>query len=145
MRRFFLYSTIFSLVAFISSCSQTEQEDKKLVEQSNISAPISEVPLKPVKIKKVNKQTDPQSSDKKQPWQYATVTFLNLEGGFFGLITEQGDKLLPMNLSKEFHLHGAKIKFKGAPKKDVLTIQQWGVPFEISAIEIIESGSGTIK
>lgn len=61
-----------------------------------------------------------------------TVQFLNLEGGFYGLVTEDGRKLLPMNLEPEHRKAGLKLMVKGQELKGVRTIQQWGFPFELS-------------
>jgi hypothetical protein len=73
-------------------------------------------------------------------WQRGRVQFLNLEGGFYGIITDSGKKLLPMNMTKEFAQNGAIVRVKGKVK-DVMTIQQWGTPFTINDIELIKPGS----
>jgi hypothetical protein len=73
-------------------------------------------------------------------WQRGRVQFLNLEGGFYGIITDSGKKLLPMNMAKEFAQNGAIIRVKGKVK-DVMTIQQWGTPFMITDIELIKPGN----
>lgn len=73
-------------------------------------------------------------------WQRGRVQFLNLEGGFYGIITDSGKKLLPMNMAKEFAQNGAIVRVKGKVK-DVMTIQQWGTPFTITDIELIKPGN----
>jgi hypothetical protein len=73
-------------------------------------------------------------------WQRGRVQFLNLEGGFYGIITDSGKKLLPMNMAKEFAQNGAIVRIKGKIK-DVMTIQQWGTPFTITDIELIKPGN----
>ena len=65
---------------------------------------------------------------------------MNLEGGFFGLVSNEGKHWLPLNLNKEFQQHGAVIKVKGNPVKGMMTIQQWGTPFSITHIELIKAG-----
>jgi hypothetical protein len=149
MKHYFCNILIFALLAALWSCGQKEQAKAKTTEeatvQANETAAVTEPKLKPVELIQMDKQAEAKSSDKKQPWQFATITFLNLEGGFFGLITDKGNKLLPMNLAKEFQLHGAKIKFKGEIQKGIFTIQQWGTPFKISAIELMSSGSEQLK
>lgn len=69
-----------------------------------------------------------------------TIQLLNLEGGFFGIVTDKGQNLLPMNLSKEYQQIDAVVKVEGVLLKDVITIQQWGIPFKINKIEIISVG-----
>jgi hypothetical protein len=70
-----------------------------------------------------------------------TIQFLNLEGGFYGIVTDEGKKLLPMNLDKAFHKPGAIVKVSGE-YVDIMTIQQWGTPFKITDIQLIKEGQG---
>lgn len=73
-------------------------------------------------------------------WQRGRVQFLNLEGGFYGIIMDSGKKILPMNMAKEFAQNGAIVRIKGEVK-NVMTIQQWGTPFTITDIELITPGN----
>jgi hypothetical protein len=61
------------------------------------------------------------------------------------LISQTGDKLLPMNLAKQYKLQGTILKVKGELIKDMMTIQQWGQPFRISDIELIKLGQSSGK
>jgi hypothetical protein len=78
--------------------------------------------------------------DLKQLSFTATVKYMNLEGGFFGLVSKEGKHWLPMNLNKSFQQDGAVIKVRGNPLTGVMTIQQWGTPFSITHIELISAG-----
>ena len=85
----------------------------------------------------------PQIIEKKQMERVlmqGTVRFMNLEGGFYGIITKDGRRLLPMNLKKELRQDGAIIEFSGDVVKDVMTIQQWGTPFKIENVELVKAG-----
>ncbi len=73
-------------------------------------------------------------------WQKTTVTYISLEGGFFGLLTEDGEKLLPLKLPKKFRQDGAIVNVLGKAKKNIVTFQQWGVPFEIQQINLLQPG-----
>ncbi|MFT6902900.1 MAG: hypothetical protein ACJAXS_003119 [Colwellia sp.] len=86
------------------------------------------------------KDTTDKFKDGFNGWQRGRVQFLNLEGGFYGIITDSGKKLLPMNMAKEFAQNGAVVRVKGKVK-DVMTIQQWGTPFTITDIELIKPGN----
>ena len=79
----------------------------------------------------------------KAMWRKGEVRFFDFEGGFYGLIAENGDKLLPMNLHKDFRQHGAIIEFQGHLIKDMMTIQQWGQVFEITQVKLIKAGRST--
>ena len=74
-------------------------------------------------------------------WQTVTVNYYNFEGGFYGLVTSTGGKLLPMNLAKEYQVPGTVLKIKGEMIKDMITIQQWGQPYQISDVELITLGN----
>jgi len=74
-----------------------------------------------------------------------TVEYLKLEGGFYGLVTQNGEKLLPMNLSKEYRHAGTVLKVTGKKLTDVMTIQQWGTPFELTTVELIKKGESNQK
>lgn len=48
----------------------------------------------------------------KTMWRKGEVRFFNLEGGFYGLIADNGDKLLPMNLNKNISSMALSFNFK---------------------------------
>jgi len=73
-------------------------------------------------------------------WQQVTVKHMDFEGGFYGLVSSNGDKLLPMNLAKKYQLPGTVLKVKGEIVKGMMTIQQWGRPYKISNVELIKLG-----
>jgi len=70
-----------------------------------------------------------------------TIQFIAIEGGFYGIITEKGEKLLPMNLDPQYLINGTIISFEGTYIKDLVTIQQWGRPFRISKVQVIKKGT----
>jgi len=115
---------------------------------SSVEKPTDEVEKAPVKVEEVSKSEVAKMSikpslgkvDLKQSSFTATVKYMNLEGGFFGLVSKEGKHWLPMNLKKEFQQHGAIIKVTGSALNDVMTIQQWGTPFSITHIELIKAG-----
>lgn len=63
-----------------------------------------------------------------------TVQFIDLEGGFYGIVTDDGIQYLPLNLPEEFSEDGLAIEFTGYLREDVATIQQWGTPLELTEI-----------
>ena len=75
-------------------------------------------------------------SEEKIITEIGTIKYIQLEGGFYGIVTEKGEKYLPINLKEEFKEDGLRIWFKARPKK-VATIQMWGKPIEILEIQKI--------
>ncbi len=127
---------VLSLVTFLSACVEPEQ--------TNTTAEAA--PIKKVNMS-TSQQTDIQqpvsSTLEKNQWQKVTVKYFSFEGGFFGLISNNGNKLLPMNLPKEYRVDGTQLRVQGEKAKDVMTIQQWGTPFNLNKIELIKLGSGS--
>jgi len=72
-----------------------------------------------------------------------TIRYISLEGGFFGIETEKGERYLPLNLPEKFKKDGLKVWFKAKPKKGT-TIQMWGKPVEILEIKVMEE-TGSIS
>ena len=63
-----------------------------------------------------------------------TVVYNNLEGGFYGIVTDEGTHYLPLNLPDVFAEDNLVITFMGIVRADVATIQQWGTPLELTEI-----------
>ncbi|MDG6256237.1 MAG: hypothetical protein QCH35_01420 [Methanomicrobiaceae archaeon] len=66
-----------------------------------------------------------------------TVRIVPLEGGFFGIVSDDGHKYYPINLADEYKVQGLRVRFVAQLRGDVVTIQQWGTPIEIIEIEAI--------
>ncbi len=66
-----------------------------------------------------------------------TVHYIELEGGFFGIITDDEKKLLPLNLPDALKVDGIKISFI-AKHAQVMTIQMWGIPVELLEVKVIK-------
>jgi hypothetical protein len=77
-----------------------------------------------------------------------TIRWIDLEGGFYGIETDDGEQYLPLNLGEAFRSDGMRIDFSGHARTGTATIQMWGTPLEIHEITIIRdtiSGTGTIR
>jgi len=72
-----------------------------------------------------------------------TIKFMAFEGGFYGIVTDNNLKLLPVNLDTQYKQNGAVISFTGKLLKNINTIQQWGTAFEVNDIHLIKAGSTT--
>ena len=64
----------------------------------------------------------------------ATVKYIELEGGFYGIETDDGESYLPLNLSEEYEEDGLRIVFKMKSRPDVMTTRMWGKTIEITEI-----------
>ncbi|ODR84641.1 hypothetical protein [Shewanella xiamenensis] len=66
-----------------------------------------------------------------------TVRYLNLEGGFWGIIADNGQKILPKNLPQEYRKDGIRLSFTAQEITGMMTIQQWGKLSNLSDITVI--------
>ena len=64
-----------------------------------------------------------------------TVKFINLEGGFYGIIGDDGEHYDPINLDQEFQEDGLRIHFEAKVHEDVASTHMWGTIVEITNIE----------
>lgn len=127
---------IFKVVSFLVAlllvvgCPQKNEAKQPTVESDVKQAAI---------IKEHRQQTKEPLVNKKLTYR-GTVKYFNLEGGFFGIITDKGQKFLPQGLSREMLTDGAKIEFSGQMIKGMMTIQQWGTPFKVTDAKLISPG-----
>ena len=62
------------------------------------------------------------------------IKYFNLEGGFYGIVTDDNTGYLPMNLQNEFKVDGLRVAFSGKTVEDVMTTQQWGIVIQLNNI-----------
>lgn len=120
--------------SFLFSCQQAAEEVTSRDTANTEAISAAEVSIMPKK----------SLSAKAEPEQIsftATIKYMNLEGGFFGLVSKEGKHWLPLNLEKEFQKDGAVIKVTGKAITGIMTIQQWGTPFSITDIELITAAN----
>jgi hypothetical protein len=64
-----------------------------------------------------------------------TVTFKDLEGGFYAIESFDGEKYDPMNLPESFRKDGLKVKVTARPQRDVMSFRMYGEIIEVISIE----------
>jgi heat shock protein HslJ len=70
-----------------------------------------------------------------------TVTYFDLEGGFYGIVGSDQTHYLPLNLPPEFEKDGIKVSFTAVKETEVMTIQMWGTPIRILSIRTADTGT----
>ncbi len=73
-----------------------------------------------------------------------TVKFVDLEGGFYGIITRDGQKLLPLNLPGDMKSDGTQVWFEAEVEEGTASTMMWGVPVKLRRIEKMASFTVTI-
>lgn len=67
-----------------------------------------------------------------------TVRYLDFEGGFYGLVADNGEKYDPVNLPKEYKQDGLRVKFQVKEKKGMVGFHMWGKIVEVVEIERLQ-------
>lgn len=63
-----------------------------------------------------------------------TIQYVELEGGFFGIVTEEGARYFPQYLPFDFKVDGLPVRVDAMLEEQVIGIQMWGVPIRILSI-----------
>ena len=66
-----------------------------------------------------------------------TVVFVDLEGGFFGIICEDGERYDPINLGWDYREDGLEVEFTAMIRDDLETTRMWGTTIEIIEIDVL--------
>ena len=64
----------------------------------------------------------------------AIVRYIDLEGGFYGIITDKGERHDPSNLHVDYQVDSLSIIYKYKILQNVGSIRMWGTPIEILEI-----------
>jgi hypothetical protein len=64
-----------------------------------------------------------------------TVVFRDKDGGFFGILADNGGQYEPTNLSREFQTDGLRVKLTGKLDANHLGKHGWGNPVEIDQVQ----------
>lgn len=65
----------------------------------------------------------------------AEVKYISLEGGFYGIETDDGENLDPIKLSEEFKVDGLKVYLTYKVLDDQVSFHMWGRIVEIIEIK----------
>ena len=63
------------------------------------------------------------------------VSYIDLEGGFYGIITDTGEHHNPINLQVDYQVDSLRINYKYKTLQNVPSIRMWGTPIEILEIQ----------
>ena len=96
-------------------------------------------PSKMEEIKETKKEEilagTPPSQQRNEQMITGTILHIPIEGGFYGLLADNGTKYDPINLPEEYKQNGLRVKFYILQKKSMASIHMWGTIAEIVKIE----------
>ena len=64
--------------------------------------------------------------------------FSELEGGFYGLVGDTGERYDPVNLKDEFKSDGLRIRFEAKVLRNHIGVRMWGRLVEILEMERLD-------
>ena len=59
------------------------------------------------------------------------VKYIDVETGFWGIITDAGEKYLPINMPSQLKQENAYVRINARIKNSVGSIHMWGTPVEV--------------
>lgn len=67
-----------------------------------------------------------------------TVRFIDVEGGFFGIMGDDGKHYDPINLDEEFQINLLRVRFQANICENQDSFHMWGILVEIVEIEKLD-------
>ncbi|QXD24307.1 hypothetical protein F7C95_20795 [Opitutia bacterium ISCC 51] len=119
------------MVAGPESTPEVVPEPEPEVEEVVAPEPASPVVETPVIVA----PPEPEVSEPDTITILGFIKYVELEGGFFGIMTEDGTKYFPEYLEQGFKQDGLGVRVQAKPQEQILGIQMWGNPIEIIKIE----------
>ena len=69
-----------------------------------------------------------------------TIRHIPLEGGFWGIVADDGRRFDPLELDPALQRDGLRVHFQALPETDVMTTRMWGTPVTLRSIEVLSGG-----
>lgn len=67
-----------------------------------------------------------------------SIKYIGLEGGFYGIVADDGKRYDPVNLPEEFRQDGLRVRIELRPRPDMASLHMWGMIVEVLKIEKLE-------
>ncbi len=65
------------------------------------------------------------------------IHYHDIEGGFWGILSDDGNKYMPVNMPNQLKTVGARIRVRARILQDFVSSHMWGDPIEIISFETI--------
>lgn len=72
---------------------------------------------------------------KKEIQTKGTVKYLSFEGGFYGIVGDDGKHYDPLNLPPEFRVDALRVRFTAIVTDPVVSFHMWGCIVKLVSIE----------
>jgi hypothetical protein len=113
----------------------TEPDIDPEPEVEEIVAVEPDLPVEPEVVEPAEEIIEPAIVEPETLTILGFIKYVELEGGFFGIMTEDGTKYFPDYLGQDYKVDGLGVRVLAKPQEQILGIQMWGTPIEILKIE----------
>ena len=79
--------------------------------------------------------TAPVKEKGSHSWRNGQILFVELEGGFFIIQTDNGERLLPLNLEAAYQQNALRIRFRYQTAEKTTTTTMQGIPVILTDIQ----------
>ena len=69
-----------------------------------------------------------------------TVRYLNISGGFWGIVGDDGKNYDPLGLDPAFQQDGLRVHFEAVPETELMSTHMWGTLITLVHIEPLNDG-----
>ncbi len=69
-----------------------------------------------------------------------TVRYLDISGGFWGIVGDDGTNYDPIELEPAFQKDGLRVRFEAVPEADMMSTHMWGMLIKLLQIEAVSDG-----
>jgi hypothetical protein len=66
-----------------------------------------------------------------------TVRYLDISGGFWGIVGDDGKNYDPMGLAPAFQKEGLRVRIEAIPETDMMSTHMWGTLITLTHIETL--------
>ncbi len=63
------------------------------------------------------------------------IIYEELEGGFFGILSDDGQRFIPDSLPSDLRINGTRVIFSLREKPDTMSVHMWGMPASIVSVQ----------
>ena len=67
-----------------------------------------------------------------------TVRFIEINGGFWGIVGDDGNNYDPMDLDPQLQEDGLRVRFEAVPETDMMSSRMWGAMIRLIHIETVK-------
>ena len=132
-----IYSLLIPLLLLVLSGCEQNRLDRLIQSGSDDSESSSSSVKSDIENQNPSDSSNPPptSSDSNPIVLTGTVTYIDIEGGFYGIIGDNGKHYDPINLGQSYAQKGLKIRFQAKIRSDLASFHMWGDIIEIIKME----------